>query len=241
MSETQKMSPKGAIIECASCGAHFDEMMPKCPYCGSMSMKGAEAEYMDKLEDVRSDVEELTQVPIEETKKEIKKQGKFVIIVICCILGVLLLLVGIKLIGLSKIEKRDYQADYAWKQENFPILDEMYEQEQYEEMVAFYMQAYEEDKPVGAWEHDAFCSAMDMFLTVEEIWSREAAGEELSTSDYEDLLYMGFRINNYEESMAYTEDEKQRMAPYIERVRADFETRWDFRKYVKIWMERSGK
>ena len=40
MSETQKMSPKGAIIECASCGAHFDEMMPKCPYCGSMSIYG---------------------------------------------------------------------------------------------------------------------------------------------------------------------------------------------------------
>ena len=106
---------------------------------------------------------------------------------------------------------------------------------------------------------------MEMFLDIEDTWAREQAGEELTKWDYEDLLYMGFRIRNYEDSLSYTEEEKERMAPYIERIRADFETRWQLTneelkyfekeaeknsgyvsyevvsKYIKEWMERKGK
>ena len=37
-------------IICSSCGAEFEDTLPKCPYCGSLNYKGAEAEYLGKLE-----------------------------------------------------------------------------------------------------------------------------------------------------------------------------------------------
>ena len=30
-------------IICSSCGAEFEDTLPKCPYCGSLNYKGAEA------------------------------------------------------------------------------------------------------------------------------------------------------------------------------------------------------
>lgn len=75
------MKPKNGEIACKFCGAHFDEMLPKCPYCESTNIKGAQAQYMERLEDVRSDMEGLAQIPVQETKKEIKKQTKFILII----------------------------------------------------------------------------------------------------------------------------------------------------------------
>lgn len=265
MSEKKSMSPKGKMIECASCGAHFDEMIPKCPYCGSMSIKGAEAEYMEKLEDVRSDMEDLTSVPMQETKKEWKKQIKFIWIVVGIIVGLLLILAVIEFLSGYQSKKRDAQADYVWQQENFPILNELYEQGKYKEMVEMYDNAYEEDRPIHNWEHWEFCSAMVLLLDIEETLAREQAGEELTRWDYEDLLYMGFRVDDYEESTAYSEEEKEILAPYIAMVREDFKTRWQlteeelaqFQKkaeknygyvsydmvadYIEDWMERKDK
>ena len=40
-------------IVCPSCGAEFETDKVKCPFCGTIYYKAAEAEYMDKLEDVK--------------------------------------------------------------------------------------------------------------------------------------------------------------------------------------------
>ena len=56
-------------IICSSCGAEFEDTLPKCPYCGSLNYKGAEAEYLGKLESMRQDMQQLEQVPEKELKK----------------------------------------------------------------------------------------------------------------------------------------------------------------------------
>lgn len=66
-------------IICSSCGAEFEDTLPKCPYCGSLNYKGAEAEYLGKLESMRQDMQQLEQVPEKELKKKLKKKQKFVI------------------------------------------------------------------------------------------------------------------------------------------------------------------
>lgn len=45
-------------VICNSCRAQFDNDEPKCPYYGTMNYDGAEKEYLEKLEDVREDMEE---------------------------------------------------------------------------------------------------------------------------------------------------------------------------------------
>ncbi len=132
--EEKRRKSQGREVACRFCGAHFDEMLPKCPYCDSTNIKGAEAQYMDRLEDVRSDMADLSQVPARETRKEFKKQTKFILIVVGIIVGGLLLLAGVEVIFGKPFEERDKQADYVWQQENFPTFDELYEQERYEEL-----------------------------------------------------------------------------------------------------------
>ena len=61
-------------IICSSCGAEFEDTLPKCPYCGSLNYKGAEAEYLGKLESMRQDMQQLEQVPEKELKKKLKKK-----------------------------------------------------------------------------------------------------------------------------------------------------------------------
>ena len=63
-------------IICSSCGAEFEDILPKCPYCGSLNYKGAEAEYLGKLESMRQDMQQLEQVPEKELKKKLKKKQK---------------------------------------------------------------------------------------------------------------------------------------------------------------------
>lgn len=265
MDNMENNASKVKLIECKSCGAQFDEMLPACPYCGTMSIKGAEAQYMDKLEDIREDMEDLTNIPVEETKKAVKKQTKFVLIIIGVILGFFAFLVAIELIFGYKAPKRDRQADFIWQQENFPTFDELYEQEKDGELLDKYYEALAEDAPISAWEHYEYVSALALLADFNYILDMEAKGEVLDKYDYQSLLYAGFRVETYEKSTAYTEEELERLQPYIERVRADFSTRWDFTEeeleyfeeqsqkhyglvpydviedYIKDWMKEEGK
>ncbi len=265
MDTEKKLDMRAGKIECNFCGAWFDEKLPACPYCGSTNIKGAEAEYMDKLEDIREDMEDLGSVPLQETKKALKKQTIFVLAAIGTIIGFFICLILIEVLFGYKEEERDPKADYLWQQENFPILDELYEQEKYEELAELFVKAYEEKQPISAWEHWEFASAIDFLLEAERILAKEHAGEELTKWDYHALLSLGFRINDYENDAYYTDDEQERMAPYIEMVRKDFETRWNFteeeaemfekekaknygmvpyeviEEYIEDWMEGSGK
>ncbi len=241
MSEGAANASKVKLMECKSCGAHFDEMIPACPYCGTMSIKGAEAEYMDKLEDIREDMEELAAVPVMETKKALKKQTKFVLIVIGVILGLFLLLVLVELIFGYHAPKRDRQADFVWQQETFPVLNELYEQEKYDELLTQYYKACEEDAPIYAWEHYEFISALALMADFNYILDEEASGKALNEYDYQSLLYAGFRVETYAESTAYTEEELVRLQPYIERVRQDFNTRWNFTEEDLEYFEKEAK
>lgn len=61
-------------IICSGCGAEYDATLPKCPYCDIINYSGAEAEYLNKLDDVREDMEELAYVPQESVKAELKSR-----------------------------------------------------------------------------------------------------------------------------------------------------------------------
>ena len=93
-------------VICDSCGAEFSNDEPKCPYCGTMNYDGAEKEYFEKLENVRSDMEDLKTVSAEETKKEFKKQGSFIKKVL-----VVALIIGLLLVGMHILSELSYERD----------------------------------------------------------------------------------------------------------------------------------
>lgn len=215
------------LKNCPSCEADYDDMLPKCPYCGSMNYKGAEAEYLDKLEDVRSDMEELGSVPEEETRREFRRQGRFFKIVLV-IVAVLALLFGAWYWWVNWEPERDPKADYLWKQTNYPIFDELYEQGKYEELVELYIKAIEEEQPIFQWEHNEFCNVMENCFFAMDLLERLETEGELPDYRYEDLVYFGWKMDGPYLKEHLTEDELERVMPYVEPLLDDFYTRWEF-------------
>lgn len=250
--------------ECPFCGGKYDEMLAACPYCGTTNYKGAEAEYLKKLENVREDMEKLADVPEQAVKKEVRKVKKLFLIVAA-------ILVGVGIVGIcchfviSRGTQRDLQADYQWKQVNYPILNELYEQEAYDELVERYRTAWEEDCPLYEWEHDDFCGILEEAFFVQEILEWIAAGEELPEYYYEELIYYGWKFQGpfIEENL--DAEEIRRITPYVEAYLEDFHGRWEFteaeiaqftkgmdenygypeydfcEKYIKKWKKENGK
>lgn len=229
-------------VICNSCGAEFGNNEPKCPYCGTMNYDGAEKEYLEKLEDVREDMEDLKEVSAEETKKEIKKQGKFIkkIVIIVAIFGLIIL--GYSLF-IEKLFERDEKADYIWKSENYPIMNEMYENGEYEELAEFYIHASEDDKPVYDWEHYSFVSTyVNIQIFYDDIAYIESQ-EDVRDTSYILALSGQLRIVGAANSSELTEEEKAYFADDFEVVEEHLKNDWDFDEetYQEFYNEAVGK
>jgi len=146
---------------CNSCGAEIDDSMPKCPYCDTLIVKGAEAHYMEKLYDIQEDLEELNEIPMDTVRKEVKHQWKRMKKAFIAAFIAALILGGIFLLHEKRFE-RDNMEDYIWGQENFSVMTELYENEQYEQLNEMFDKALMEDKPVWNWEYyEAYCEWRD--------------------------------------------------------------------------------
>lgn len=212
---------------CPFCAAEYLDNLPACPYCGTMNYKGAEAEYLEKLENVRSDMEDLGSIPAQEIKKEFKGTLRFVrkIFVGMAVLAAVWIAVYA---WINYEPERDPQADYLWKQTNYPVFDELYEKKDYEEMTRLYREAVEEDQPIYDWEHSYFCGVLDDLFYVETILEHLADGEELKDSYYEDLVYYGWKYDYTFIEEHLSEEEIELVTPYVEHYLQDFHARWEF-------------
>ena len=237
-------------VICGSCGAEFEDTLPKCPYCGTMNYKGAEQEYMEKLSDIREDLEDLEEVPKEEVKKEIRRQGHFLRKILVAV-GLVVVALASLFYWLSRRDERDSKQDYLWKQENFPYMEELYEAGQYEELVAVYLDASDEDKPVWEWEHAEFCLEYVSVLLVEDWREAEAAGELTDRADYAAFLFEESAVLGIPSNEELSEEEKEILAPFVETVRKEYESRWNLdpeeyerfasyeecETYIEEWMD----
>lgn len=212
-------------ITCKFCAAEFDEMAAKCPYCGSTNYKGAEAEYFEKLEDVRDNMEELEDVPEEEAKKEFRKQGKF-LKTIFIVLGVLIAIyIGLSIWTDYSI-KRDEKTNFLWRQQNIPAMNELYDQGKYSEMLDIFKGYYEvEDVYILDWEHYDFCALYYYLLNTDETLPWDISDEGLSKVGYTGVFFdewqmMEVLLNHLDEN------EREVLKEYEDIVRKDLEERF---------------
>lgn len=210
----------GKIVICSSCGGSFEDDLGKCPYCGSTHIKGAEQEYMGKLENVRKDMGGLDNAPMEELQKAVKKQGHFLrnaIILILVILAVVSLIIFL----LNREEKKDYKEEYLWQQEYFPQLSQLYDDGDYDAMMKLAVQALDENPSatLWTWEHYGFYEVYVNARMFDALLQLEEAGV-LSGDDYSRMFYYEWYLVCLEEfdRAEYTEKEWEAFAPYIERA-----------------------
>ena len=95
---------------CSNCGAELKESDVTCPYCGMLQPSAAESEYMQKLEHLKQDVQNLKAVPTKEYTRELRHQGIFtakIVLIIFCIF-LLLFVTGVSVFyGSSYLERKN--------------------------------------------------------------------------------------------------------------------------------------
>lgn len=193
---------------CKNCGAHFDDNLPKCPYCGEFSYSGAEKEYFDQLEHLKDDLDDLHETVPEMYQQELKKQTKS-LKKIFLIIGAVLLVLALLFIGSSMLMDSLYETDpkaqLLFARENYPIADEYYEAKDYEGLLEFYHTSTEENPSASFynWDHYPF------LMCYENYWFFRSAvdGKEiqdLSEDDCIEILYC--YISNRECQKGYPMD-----------------------------------
>lgn len=156
------------LKQCENCGADYDIMEPACPYCGTFNAVGGEKQYMEHMEDIREDVENLSDTAGSAYTEEIKKTGNIVIktIIAAAVFG-MLLFGFFKLcdyLTFGNYSKADVKKQLMWEQENFPILNAWYDAGEYEKILEFRYHMYDdkENEKISLydWEHFEF---MEMY------------------------------------------------------------------------------
>ncbi|MCM1189184.1 MAG: hypothetical protein NC541_07790 [bacterium] len=228
-------------IVCESCGGYYDRDLPKCPYCGSINIEGAEKEYLEKLEDVRGEMEELDGMPKKKLRETAQKQGRRLRMILAA--GATAALAAAAVLWyINRPDDTDYKAEYLWQQEHYPQLDALYESGEYDGLLELMEElSGEENANLFNWEHYEFLEDYRSARAVSEYLEEEKAGALneyalRSLFSYEWTLQgISLRRENY------TEEEYDALLPYIELAAADLESRWKLteEEYADFYSELS--
>ncbi len=150
----------------------------------------------------------------------------------------------------------------AWKEEVFPLLNELYANNQMDVLYDIYMETQRNFKPIVDWEHFLFIRTLSDIYDIEIALEKESRGEQLQEWLYVNLLTDYYEFENFENRAGLTEEEKNKLMPYVIKLREDAKTRWNFDEgdwdelrelavseygivdsgiiegYVKLWMEK---
>lgn len=204
---------------CKNCGAHFDDHLPECPYCGQFSYAGAEKEYMDRLEDMREDLEELHETVPEMYTGELKKQAKHVRKILLIVLGILTAL-ALLFFGGSKLVDSLYQydakAELLFTKEAFPIADEYYDAGDYDGLLEFYQTSLEENSNASfySWEHYPFLICYENYTIFQ--YAVSLMGTEDFSEYYMTELFYCYAANRYHQKGYPMNETDQRLVASYE-------------------------
>jgi len=213
-----------AKIFCSNCGAGFEKDEPNCPYCGYISYPGAEEKYMQDLGKIRQNLDDIDNNIVKENKNTVLKY----VLIILVIMLVAAINIFIIISTMKKLED-DWYEDHnegptakerlLWENENFPIIDEMYEAGDYDGILEFENELYEKSSPYGImeYEHADFLMVYRMHKEITEGIAVLDKGDKLSEYNAHSMVYntLWFYFN-YEKDGYYefTEEEKQLIAGY---------------------------
>ena len=161
------------MLYCENCHALIPIDSAKCPYCGALNAAGGEKQYMEQLFDLKEDVNELKDVPLQRYRQELKRSGRIIkrTLVICGIAAVLVFGVslGVKKLWYGEMPMAERKELLLWEKENFPKLDALYEEGDYDSILEFEnTNCAEGYYSIYNWEHYGFISLYRWYLACEE-------------------------------------------------------------------------
>ena len=204
-------------VSCPSCGALFPADRPNCPYCGTMYLPAAEAAYMDKLDGVRGELEELGRLHAREAKKNYRALWRRLLIggvLLTAAIAAIFVLNGVN----TRREARHSKEEFVWQMELFPRMDDAYEAEDYDELLRLYDEAIATDFSVWSYEHARFCSLLYPIREAQRTMRRFEADE----CDRAMLLHDELPLFLLDEQTGdLTEEERDRLQALSAPLKAD--------------------
>lgn len=233
-----EMSRPQQVI-CRSCGAEYPSELPACPYCGTMNLPAAEKEYMNKLEDVRSDLEELSGLAGREAGRGTKALLKKLMIAVAAAVLVLLAVLGYNSYR-ARAEAEKEKAEYLWQREAFAEMDRLYSAGDYDALLELYLDAGGEGHHVWDYAHRDFCEYMLELNNAQYLLAQVEKGvdDRVMLFQSELLLYRLERLTSL------TAEERQMLeemrAPLLEDLQSRFQLSEEELSTFRKTLDREG-
>lgn len=216
LSESEK-----PIVHCRSCGAEFSSALPNCPYCGTMYLPAAEEAYMNRLEGVRSDLEELSNLPAAESRKHFSRLTKRLLIAAAALIIAVLAWQILRI----RSEHRDAASEKAetlWQREGFAQMDEAWNSGDYDALLTLYLEASDAGHSVYAYKHADFCRYLlqlkDTENALQDVKTTEGSLSWLFLNELELYTLENLRTLTPEERAILEESRR----PYLEDLQQRF-------------------
>lgn len=198
-------------IKCRECGALIDEQVERCPYCGAINENGAEEKYMQDMDALRDNLEDLGDIPKEEITQEVQKHLKFtgktvvLTLVAVAIVAVVLLLynkrwdIYMRIYEVTQDTRNaDAREQLLWENENYPQLDAWYEEGNYDALLDFYRENSYVDSGIqynlSSWSHYSLLTYYDEYRECMDFRERLIAGELPYFFEYQSPFYEGLDL-----------------------------------------------
>ncbi|MBQ8599638.1 MAG: hypothetical protein IJ411_05940 [Oscillospiraceae bacterium] len=185
-------------MRCPNCGAEYDDLEVQCPFCKTFNYQGAENQYMEKLEEIRSNMEELNDVPITVYKREVKQHLNFSAKVVGGILLAVLLLFSFGWAVNAcdaRLWKQDHQKILQWYDTNLPQMNRWYEAGDLEALSTFHQNLSEEEYTAFySWDHADVIFSYECWKHIEAVYEALDKGEEVEAKALSGAMYDAFSL-----------------------------------------------
>lgn len=199
------------MIKCSNCGADIDESTSRCPYCGFINIAGAEKEYMENLEEIRSTLDVVDDNARTEYSNALKTNGRKIIKAAIIIVLIVIAIWGVS-IALGRLEDRLYSESahsemerMLWTRENYPKWDELYEAQDYAGLYEEYIDALTSGYSAYDYKHHGIIDAYEHRLEYDrnrvELREGGASDKHLARILTFNGFYFYYREYAYDRSM----------------------------------------
>lgn len=213
---------------CINCGAEINSTETKCPYCGYINEEGAEKAYMDRLYDIKDDLDSVDEEAAAEYGRGYGKVIRLIMITLITLLIISGIVFAYRLAAKNRRAENDRSKgdqmldEMAWKKEAFAEFDRLYEQGDYDKLCEAVNEAADQHHDVYAWTHYRFVSTyMDYLMTVQDLEYVDEKGwheYEAKTVFYRCcLIYYREDLYKYGDiDYKLTDEETEKLRPVIE-------------------------
>ncbi len=213
-------------IVCPNCEAKFDEGMACCPYCNTMYYPGAEKEYMEKMEGIRQDYEDLTVAMDQMVAEEVRCQRLFWTSVVAIIITVLFVAFILYKRNIAVDEREQLKEQFWWRYENNAVMEELHYQGEHDKVLDIMNEGRRLKCYSYKWELAYYYEIYEAVALIEEVEKMESQGLEVDRDTLINLLAKEVEAVFALEYDDYTPEQRAKLEPLVEIAQEDFYTRW---------------